>query len=467
MELRGYLLALRKHWWIILLTTVICTVASGVAYVFTPPVYSSTVTFYVSTPLSDGNNPLSAGQFAQARVNSYVALLESEELASRVIRNQRLSLTTTELRKEIDATAELNTVLVTAEVRDLDRSRSLAITRGIANTFGVMVDELDNQGRGANVVNISAVSGPTLAPDPVEPVKRIYGGLGVLAGLVLGAMIAIVREMLDMSVRNPQTATALLNAPVIGVIDYDPETKKNPLLIGDTALSVRAESFRQLRTNLQFIDATRSADVLLLTSSVPDEGKSLTSANLAISFVEFGDRVLLIEADLRRPSLWSYFGVERDVGLTNVLVGQMELSEAIQPWGNEGLFILPSGSLPPNPAELLGSRAMVDVIAELRPAFDKIIIDTPPLLPVTDAALCSAAADGVVLIIRAGKTHRSQVNSAVNALNQVNARMLGSILNMRHVSRSEKRRYAAEPYYDGAFIKSRKQQRVRVDSPTM
>ena len=281
--------------------------------------------------------------------------------------------------------------------------------------------------------------------------KRIYAGLGVLAGLVLGAAIAIVREMLDMSVRNPQTASTLLNAPVIGVIDYDPETKKNPLLIGDTALSVRAESFRQLRTNLQFIDATRSADVLLLTSSVPDEGKSLTSANLAISFVEFGDRVLLIEADLRRPSLWSYFGVERDVGLTNVLVGQMELSEAIQPWGNDGLFILPSGSLPPNPAELLGSRAMVDVIAELRPAFDKIIIDTPPLLPVTDAALCSAAADGVVLIIRTGKTHRSQVTSAVNALNQVNARMLGSILNMRQISRSEKRRYAAEAYYDGAF----------------
>ena len=236
------------------------------------------------------------------------------------------------------------------------------------------------------------------------------------------------------------------------------------MLIGDTASSVRAESFRQLRTNLQFIDATRSADVLLVTSSVPDEGKSLTAANLAISFVEFGDRVLLIEADLRRPSLWSYFGVEREVGLTNVLVGQMELSEAIQAWGNDGLHILPSGALPPNPAELLGSRAMVDVIAELRPAFDKIIIDTPPLLPVTDAALCSAAADGVVLVIRSGKTHRSQVTSAVSALNQVNARMLGSILNMRRISRSEKRRYAAAAYYDGAFSKNRK--RLKVDSPT-
>ena len=456
MELRTYLLALRKHWWIVLLATVICTLAAGVAYIFTPPVYSSSVTFYVSTPLSDGNNPLSAGQFAQARVNSYVALLQSEELASRVIRNQQLTVTTAELRKEIEATAELNTVLVTAEVRDVDRTRSLAIARGIANTFGLMVDELDNQGRGANVVTISAVSGPTLAPLPVQPLKRIYGGLGLLAGLALGAAIAIARETLDQSVRNPQTAGALLSAPVIGVIDFDPEAKKNPLLIGETASSVRAESFRQLRTNLQFIDATRSADVLLVTSSVPDEGKSLTAANLAISFVEFGDRVLLIEADLRRPSLWSYFGVEREVGLTNVLVGQTEVSGAIQAWGNDGLHILPSGPLPPNPAELLGSRAMVDVITELRLTFDKIIIDTPPLLPVTDAALCSAAADGVVLIIRSGKTHRSQVTSAVNALNQVNARMLGSILNMRRISRSEKRRYAAAAYYDVGVAKSRK-----------
>ncbi|MCW2812120.1 MAG: capsular exopolysaccharide family, partial [Friedmanniella sp.] len=366
MEIRTYLLALRKHWVTVVVLAVLGAVAAGVAYFLTPPVYSSSVTFYVSTPLTDGSNPLSAGQFAQARVNSYVSLLESEQLAFRVIRDQRLAMTTAEVMKEVKATAELNTVLVTATVDDSSPERALAISRGIANTFGAMVDQLDNQNRKADIVVINAVSGPTLLPDPISPSKRIYGGLGLLAGLAVGATIAILRELLDNSVRSPEVGAALTQAPVIGAIDFDPEAKRSPLLLKEATTSIRAESVRQLRTNLQFIDVTRSADVLLVTSAVPDEGKSVVSVNLALSFVEFGNSVLLIEADLRRPRISAYLGVENEVGLTSVLVGQVEVGQAIQAWGADGLSILPSGSTPPNPSELLGSAEMTNLVGRLR-----------------------------------------------------------------------------------------------------
>ncbi len=450
MELRSYLQAIRKHWVLITVLTLLGAAGAAAAYALTPPTFSSTVTFYVSTPLVEGTNPLAAGQFAQARVNSYVSVLQSEDLALRVIRNQRLDMGPDELSKEITATAELNTVLVTAEIRDRSPDRSLAIARGIAGTFGGMVDELDNQGRKNQVVVINVISGPTLAADPVAPSLRRNGVLGVLLGLGLGLLIAVLRDLLDMTVRAGDTAADLVGAPVLGMIDYDPQSKRRPLILRDATYSVRAEAYRQLRTNLQFISATRSADVLVVTSSLPGEGKSVTAANLAQSFVELGDRVLLVEADLRRPKLSNYLGLENAAGLTNVLVGQVAVAEVIQAWGPDGLQVLSSGPLPPNPSELLGGQQMSELIAKLRPEFDKIIIDTPPLLPVTDAAVLSATADGVLLVVRWGKTHRAQVSSAAESLRKVNASLIGCVVNMRRVSWGSRRRYAAQAYYGAA-----------------
>lgn len=447
MELRSYFRALRKHWLILVLVTILGILAAGAAYFLTPPRYSSSVTFYVSTPLTDSSNPLNAGQFAQARVNSYVEVLQSEELARRVIDDRNLALTPADVRRRVEATAQLNTVLVTAVVEDTDRRQALAISRGIARAFPELVDELDNKGRRADVVTITTVSGPTLLPFAVAPDWRLYGALGLLGGLALGALIAVAREALDTTVRTTDIASGLLRAPVLGVIDFDPNSTKNPLLLKGATSTGRAEALRQLRTNLQFVNATSSTEVMLITSAVPGEGKSLTSVNLALSFAEFGERVLLVDADLRRPTLAGYLDVERDIGLSGVLAGTTELEQAIQPWGTDGLHVLPSGQLPPNPAELLGSKAMSDLISKVRTDFDKVVIDAPPLLPVTDAALVSAYADGVVMVIRWGRTHRSQVTGAVEALAQVKATLLGGVLNMRRLSRAERHSYAAREYY--------------------
>ncbi|HYP44808.1 MAG TPA: polysaccharide biosynthesis tyrosine autokinase [Propionibacteriaceae bacterium] len=447
MTLRSYVAVIRKNWLILVLASLLGSSLGAVAFWVTPPRYASSVDFYVSTPRTQGTSAQAGGQFAESRVNSYILLLSSEQMARRVIESTDVDLSPSELADKVGASAELNTVVVTATVTDSSAERAARITEGLSEEFPTLVDELDNQGRTADaIVVINVVSGPT-APVQVAPDWRKNIGLGLLAGLAAGLLIAVLRELLDTSVRQAEVAQQLVGAPVVGTIGFDSDVKKAPLIIEGGLKSTRAEAYRQLRTNLQFIVAARPADVIVVTSSVPLEGKSTTAANLGLTFAQFGERVLLVEGDLRRPELANYLGLEREVGLTNVLAGQVELADVIQPWGTGGLFLLASGSTPPNPSELLGSARMREVIANLRQQFDKIVIDTPPILPVTDAAVASSWADAVLLVIRHGHTNRAQLATASQALVNVDAPVVGCVLNMRKSSRADRRVYGPDNYY--------------------
>ncbi|MDX6212189.1 MAG: tyrosine-protein kinase, partial [Frankiales bacterium] len=169
---------------------------------------------------------------------------------------------------------------------------------------------------------------------------------------------------------------------------------------------------------------------IVITSSIPQEGKSTTTANLAITLAQAGLKVVLVEADLRRPKLMQYLGVEGAVGLTSVLIGRVTLDDALQPWGNGSLMVLPSGPTPPNPSELLGSQGMAELIASLEQQADIVLVDAPPLLPVTDAAVLAKICDGALLIVRHGTTTREQVTRAAESLRVVDAHLIGNVLNM-------------------------------------
>jgi non-specific protein-tyrosine kinase len=192
---------------------------------------------------------------------------------------------------------------------------------------------------------------------------------------------------------------------------------------------------------------------IVITSSVPDEGKSTTAVNLAIAFAEMGRRVVLIEADLRRPRIAEYLGVEGAIGLSNVLAGQVAVADALQPWGHGQLQVLASGFVPPNPSELLGSRNMSALLSRLRAEFDVILIDTPPMLPVTDAAVVATHADGAVLVARSGKTAQARIRTALASLRAVDAQVLGCVLNMQPTKGS------VEHYY-GTYYRSEPDQRT-------
>ncbi len=240
----------------------------------------------------------------------------------------------------------------------------------------------------------------------------------------------MLREVLDTSVKSAGALAELTGAPVLSSVPADSRARKDPLIVAGSAGSVRAEALRQLRTNLQFVNVDDPARTLVVTSAVPGEGKSTTACNLAIVFAEAGKRVVLVDADLRRPRLAEYLGVDGTIGVTNVLAGQATVDDALQEWGTSGVFVLPSGSVPPNPSELLGSRNMAALLEALRGGFDMVIVDTPPLLPVTDGALAAALVDGTVLVFRCGKTSAAQVRSATEALVAVDAKVLGCVLNM-------------------------------------
>ena len=437
MELRGYLHALRLRWWLAAGLAVLGALLGLVAFLLTPPVYASTVTFYVSVPPVAGGSSATATQYAQAKVNSYVSLVRSEESARRVVADQKLTASPASVASSITASAQLNTTLLTATVRSASQERSFAVARGLADTFGPLVDELDNAGRPAAVIAVDVVSGPTPASARVSPDLKKFLALGLLAGLVLGALLAVLRDLLDATVRSSPAAAEVVGAPTLAVVDEDHDVRG------------RAEAIRQLRTNLMFVRATggetRGAEVVVVTSAVGGEGKTTTALDLARSLAEAGERVLLVEADLRRPTLAPTLRLAPGPGLSEVLAGQVELAAAVRPGGGEGLSVLPAGAVPPNPAELLGSERMAAAVATLRTGYDKVLLDAPPLLPVTDAAVCSAVADGVLLVVRWGRTSRDEVAEAVAMLEQVHAPVLGSVLNGRRLTRSERRRYSSDP----------------------
>jgi capsular exopolysaccharide synthesis family protein len=446
MDLRSFAHAIRKYWWLVLLVTLLGAGGATAMTVNTAPKYASSVTFFVSTPSSADGTALQADQFAQLRVNSYVELLRSEQLADLVALEPGVGLSADAVIHRISASARTNTVLLSATATDTSKQRSLAITRAIATTFPAMVNRLDQRSSKTTTV-LNVVSGPTLGNSPVSPRKTLNIGLGILIGLALGLAIAFLRELLDTSMRSVEAVESAAGVPVIGTINFDKTAKKAPLILEGQGRTGRGEAIRKLRTNLQFVDVDGPIRVIVITSSVAGEGKSTTSANLAIALAEAGQRVLLIEADLRRPQVAQYLGLERAVGLTNVAAGQVSIDDVLQPWGTGGLTVLASGSIPPNPSELLGSHSMRDIISSLRERFEMIIIDTPPLLPVTDGAVVSAFADGVVVVVRYGKTSRSQLSQSIRALESVDAHVLGAVLNMRPTKESAKRRYYEYGYY--------------------
>jgi capsular exopolysaccharide synthesis family protein len=207
--------------------------------------------------------------------------------------------------------------------------------------------------------------------------------------------------------------------------------RDRPLVVSTShPLSVSAEAYRSLRTSLQFIRQDHDLKTLLVTSPAAAEGKTSTIANLGTVFAQAGERVVMLSCDLRRPRLGQFFGFDEQPGLTTVLRGEVSLTEALQQVkGQDNLWVLGAGKLPANPAELLAGPAALALFTALRAEFDLVLIDSPPVLPVTDATVLSKDSDGVLLVLAAGQTRRADVRRATEKLAQVNATMMGTILN--------------------------------------
>jgi receptor protein-tyrosine kinase len=248
-------------------------------------------------------------------------------------------------------------------------------------------------------------------------------------GFLVGLGLALLRHRLDNTVKTADDVQDLTGTGLIGTVLEDSRLDEQHVVTARDGHSLTAEAFRAIRTNLQFLNVDNPPRVIVVTSSVPGEGKSTLAVNLSTALAQSGSRVTLVEADLRRPRVTRYMGLVGGAGLTNVLAGTAELHEVTQPWGDGKLLVLAAGPMPPNPSEMLGSAQMRSLLQTLRETQDYVIIDTPPLLPVTDAAVLSVLADGCVITTRFGKTRREQLAEAAATLSRIDAKMLGVVLN--------------------------------------
>lgn len=439
MDFARYLRALRAAWWIVVIAVLLGGGAGEVQNLRSTPQYETTLTFYVqvASTSATASNPASTYMYAVDRAVTYAVLLSSERLGTIVAQDYGSGMTATGAASMISGSARLDTTYVDATVLATSPERSLAVGQIVARRFPALVASLDNSASGSGpTVNLELTSGPTLMQSPVSPRTKLNLLVGVAAGLALGLIIVVLRDLANTSVSSAAEIAELFTVGVAGDVPFEPRSKTAPLLVGTQVHSQRAEAMRHIRTNIMYFDVDQPPRVLLVTSASAGEGKSTTATNLSLSFAETALRTLLIEADLRRPRVSDYLDIERAVGLTSVLSRQATLDEAIVPW-SDSLSVLPSGELPPNPAELLNSRMLARMIKDLRGRFDMIVIDSPPLLAVTDAAVLSHLADGVLLVVRSGKTKRAQLAAAMQTLEAVDARVIGFVLNMtRSRSRS-------------------------------
>lgn len=430
-----YLRALRRRWRVVLLTLILVGAAAAAMTVLTPKKYSSTVQFFVSTeaPAPSADNSASSAYqgslFSQERVKSYADVLTNRETSRLIVSDLNLRMTPDELRRQITASPVTGTVLLRATVTDRSAARAYEIAGAIARMFPSRIAALESPGGTAAPVRVNVVEPPVQMNSPVSPRPVRNGVLALILGLFLGMALAALRERLDSRVSDPSEIEKLVEAPVLSVVPVDPSARRNPIAVGRGRHGVRLEAYKRLRTNLQFVQTAGEVNTLMVTSPMPRDGKSTTTLNLAISLAEAGQSVVLVEADLRRPQLADYLGLEGAVGLTDVLIGRVALEDALQTWGEGGLQVLLAGPTPPNPSELLGAPVMKDLVHVLKRRGAIVVFDTPPLLPVTDAAVISAHCDAALLVLNCGQSTKEQASFAAASLRRVNAKLAGVILN--------------------------------------
>lgn len=433
MELSDYIRILRKSWILIIVLALIGVAGGATISLIQTPKYSATSKVFVSTQTGGTVSELAQGNtFTVQRVTTYSDLATTPIVLLSVIAELELNVSEGDLSGAISVTAPLNTSIIEITAADTDPVIAADIANAAAESLTRVVNRIETPATedAVSPVKLTLVQQATVSQNPVSPNVSLNIALGLLIGLALGIGLAVLRQILDTRIRNERDVELATDAAIIGGIVYDPKAASRPLIVQDDPRSPRAESFRTLRTNLQFLDVGHGGRSFIVTSSIQSEGKSTTAANLAIALADSGVRVLLVDADLRRPKVAKYMGLEGAVGLTDALIGRVQLDDVVQEWGRGRLSVLPAGTVPPNPSELLGSAAMGNLIKELRSRFDVVLFDAPPLLPVTDAAILSRFVGGVILVVAAGRANRHHVEGAISALENVGSSVAGIVLTM-------------------------------------
>ncbi|CAM3159463.1 polysaccharide biosynthesis tyrosine autokinase [Prescottella defluvii] len=431
MEIQDYVRIVLARWRIIVAVTAVAVAAALVASLVATPVYAAKARLFVSTSGSSVMEAMQGAQFSQQRVASYAKLATGQEVMENAIGALGLDIAPSDLAARVKATPVVNTVLFDVSVTDTDpvMARDLADAVAVALTATIESLESDSRG-GAPVAKASVVEAAKVPADAVSPKVNRNLGLGFVIGLLVGIALAVLRDRLDNTVKSREVLDELAGVGLVGTVPFDKDREEKAAIAFQDGYSGSAEAFRELRTNLQFLEVDNPPRVIAITSSLPGEGKTTTAINLSLAIAEAGYSVVLVDADLRRPRIAKYLDLIGSVGMSTVLAGQADIDDVVQSTPFPNVSVLASGPLPPNPSELLGSTHAEKLFADLRSRFDFVIIDASPLLPVTDAAVLAVKVDGALVVVKHGQTKRDQVSRAVGNLRNVGATVLGTILTM-------------------------------------
>lgn len=451
MRERGYGSALRARWRWIVLCAAVGLGLEGVACALTPLSYEASAQLYVAARGGGDSSDLFSGtQFAQQQAQSYARLATSQLVLMPVITQLGLSTTPSALAGQITASAEADSVIIGIQVgagTAVDAARIANAVSGQLSRAAAQLQTMSGTpGDAVSVTVVQSASVPSSAASPDVPVDL---ALGLLAGIVAGLYVAVVRDRLDSRVYSAADVAEVTDAPVIGEIEAAVDLDQGLVVSG----GVGAESFRRLRTNIRSLgdDPSEGAGPgqqvgrsVFVTSAVPGEGKTTTASNLALAMAETGRSVALVEADLRRPRMPATAGLAHETGLTDVLLGATDLDSALHQWGDSGVQVLISGQVTANPGELLSSAAMARLLADLAERFDEVVIDSPPVLPFADSLVLAGLARGTIVVVASGRVRRRQVERSLNALRAANVPVVGVVLNF--VPPTHERRGAGQPF---------------------
>lgn len=441
MELREYLRGLRRHWFAIALMTLVGLAAAFGWYLLQTPVYQATAIGLVQTKetaQTPQQQQLVTGPqfdgYARSKMPTYLAMATWKQVAEGAISTLGLNETPDQAvsRIAVDNPADTNMLSITAT--GSSPHNAVALAEGWLTSLSTVIDKTEGDGTtGSAPVTITIQQSAILPSTPIFPELRTSLIVGGVLGLGLGIAFALMRTAADRRIRTAEDVENRTGLPVVGTIPLT--NSGDSRLFDSTALSdtgarfAVSEAMRSLRTNLQFMDVDNPPRAIVVTSPIPSDGKSTIACNLAATLAAGGKPVVLIDGDLRRSTVAKTMGLPGGAGLSDVLSGRAEIADVLQRTPRyDHLFVLTAGSTPPNPSEVLGSERMRRLINDLA-EHATVIIDAPPLLPVTDGAVLTHQADGALVVISLGKTTHDLLERSLDTISKAGGRALGVVLN--------------------------------------
>ncbi|MEE4025355.1 polysaccharide biosynthesis tyrosine autokinase [Gordonia sp. PKS22-38] len=421
----------RQRWWNVVLAALAGGVLAVAWALLQSPTYASTAVVYVTTVSDGGSQGAYTGSLAsQQRVASYVDLASSDAVLSDAIEIGDLDGSVDDVRSAVTASAALDTVVLDITATATEPTGAAALANAVAEAMRLNVVELETpSGGGEPLAKLTVISpaSPSVYPFSPQPLRLV--AIGLFSGSVIGFLFMYLKGRFDTRLRSESDIEGLVDVPVLASVDSRlgmVDSKNDLVQFGNSPM---AESFRRLQINLDFAGVEGDIRRLLIASGEQGEGKSTTTIHLALALADSGYRTLIVDSDLRRPTLCPRLGLNGEVGLTDIIRGVAEPGDVIQRTEVPNLEVLGPGRLPPNPVEFLNSTKSEELFRSLSVEYDYVIVDSPPVNLVADSSVLVRSVDGVLVVVRAGRTRRSELVSAVDQLRMAQATIAGVVLN--------------------------------------